>query len=148
MLADAASLASFGTGLGLATASHAHSDNTVPEGLLVVGMLGYVTAAPTLHLLHARSGMAAASAGLRLGTPPLVALLTLATPVCGQTTVEHCVNGVALAATGGMVLASILDASLFAYEPALPRAAASRFGVTPVISAAGTRAELFAYGTF
>jgi hypothetical protein len=49
----------------------------------------------------------------------------------------------------GMALASVLDASLFAWDKPEPEpSAGASFGVTPVLSADGKRGELRAFGQF
>ena len=148
LLADAVSLGVLGTGLGLAMASNASSDTHVAEGLLLGGTVGYVLAPIAIHSLHERPGMAVASASLRIFTPPLIGFLALVSADCGHSSYKECTSGVALGVGTGMVLASILDAVFLAHEAPVESPASSRFGVTPIFSADGTRGELRAFGTF
>lgn len=68
---------------------------------------------------------------------------------CGPDSVGFCGSGAVVGGLIGRVLASALDAGLFAYENRRTELdATSRFGLAPAISADGKRGELRAFGTF
>lgn len=76
---------------------------------------GFVTLAPTTHLLHGRPGAAAASFGARAGLPGLAFLLTYglvqaSTPNDGQ---DHVAPGWQGAAAGGLLICGAFAAALF-----------------------------------
>ncbi|MDB4933743.1 MAG: uncharacterized protein JWP87_715 [Labilithrix sp.] len=76
----------------------------------------YALAPPIVHLAHGRPGIAAASLGLRLGVPVGGAMLGAA--VAGDCGGSFCRLGPAAAGfVVGMVVATTIDAAVFAFEP-------------------------------
>ena len=107
-----------------------------------------------MHLAHARFGMAPASLAVRVLTPGAGFLLGMAAQNCnGSAKSEEGIcagTGSTVGLLLGIALASAIDAGLFARDNPRPAALsdATSFGVTPVLSADGKRAELRAFGRF
>ena len=147
LISDLVSLTLVGTGIGLTFSDDpAASNATAP--LILAGAIGYELVPPTIHLLHERPGMIAASSGLRVLVPPITALLGATGMDCGRT--QRC--DLSLPVFGlfaGAALVSIIDACVLSYDrPVLERQPVARLGFAPFLSQDGKQAEVRAFGTF
>lgn len=95
--------------------------------LMGIGGLAFAIGGPVLHLAHRRPGFAGASLGIRLGLPIAGSLIGAISSKCEpqpyQDPDDGCTVTTRYAYLGAMVgvfSASILDASLFAFEPVRP----------------------------
>ena len=115
-----------------------------PSGVLGFGALGtYALGAPIIHLVHHNYGRSAASLGLRVGGPILLAV-TGAVVACGDSHGEFCGLGAGLlGASLGVVAAIAVDAAVFAYDDE-PEAEAAR----PTLRLGFTGRGVTAFGTF
>ncbi len=122
--------------------------------MITLGVGGYVLGAPAMHLLHERPGAAAGSFGLHVTLPLLGAVLASAQANCPRpATPDHTqcpeVGEIAWGVIGGMLAASMIDATALAWAPTKAEApVAPRLGFAPVISNDGKRGELRVFGSF
>lgn len=149
LISDALTVSLTSVGLGLANA------NKDPHGQVVsLGFGSYVLAAPIVHGVHERWGIATASFSLRFFTPLAGALVGASYGTCphnDQSDGVLCGNTTAIEAgfLGGIVIASALDAALFSYENRTSEPATTgTLSIAPAISADGKCGELRAFGTF
>lgn len=143
LVADGASLTLAAVGAGLSSGS---SDG---NGTLTVGALGYLFAPAVIHIAHGRVGMAPASVGVRLFVPLAGLLLGSGTEGCRSPGDSEFCSGTLPGLLVGLAVASALDAGLFSWDkPNREAAAKPEFGLSPVLSRDGKRAELRAFGTF
>lgn len=115
-----------------------------PSTALAFGALGtYALGGPIIHLVHQNYGRSAASLGMRVGGPILLAV-TGAVVACGDDHGEFCGLGAGLlGASLGVVTAITVDAAVFAYDDE-PEPEAARPTLRLGFSARGVTA----FGTF
>ncbi len=89
--------------------------------IAVVGGIGYVAGAPTIHGLHGSSTRTGLSVALRLGLPLLGYLIADGMSTCKDPAEEPCDLPGAMGATGGALLAAPIDWFAVSWEPAQVR---------------------------
>lgn len=124
LLADGVAYGCLGTGLILFSAQGSH-ETAGPTVLLAAGVGGSLLGAPIVHFAHGKIGTGFASLGLRMSGWLLVALGSSETG--GNA-------GTALVGVVGLGVPTVLDASVFGYEPERNRAATSRWFLRPTVN--------------
>jgi hypothetical protein len=124
---------------------------TMAQGLMIAGGVGYMAGGPTTHWLHGRRWQALGSFGMRGSLPVVGGLIGLNAATCPPPTGDYGNCGLPellLGAAAGAVVAMALDASLFAWEtPKQDQKPQATLGLSPVLSSDGRR-ELRVFGTF
>lgn len=90
-------------------------------GIMVIGGLGYVAGAPTIHALHGSSTRTGLSVGLRLAIPALAYLIVDGTTTCKDPGEDACDLSSVMAAFGGMMLTAPIDWFAVSWEPSPTR---------------------------
>jgi hypothetical protein len=106
---------------------------------LPLGIGTYLLAGPITHAVHRRWGRMAFSLAARAVLP----LVGLTTGAASCTSDSDCASTLAVLTASGMLAASVIDASVLAYEPI-----AESVSVQPALSFAQDRLWLGASGTF
>jgi len=106
---------------------------------LPLGIGTYLLAGPITHAVHRRWGRM----GLSLAARAVLPLAGVTTGATSCNSDSDCSSTLVLLTTGGMLAASIIDASVLAYEPI-----ADSVSVQPALSVAQDRLWLGASGTF
>jgi hypothetical protein len=125
-------LAIDGAAIALAIGAGASTQNqAVANALATMSLATYVLGGPVVHLVHDRGGVAAGDLALRVALPIAGTLLgaelgNAVSPASASTCDSDgpCGGGLPGAIIGlgvGVLTASILDATVLAYEPAAPR---------------------------
>jgi hypothetical protein len=155
LINDAASLSLLVGGLSMSKGALYQPDTPVMANVMAtIGIAGYWTGAPVLHLVHGRPKAAAGSLALRFASPIVGGALGYGLASCSKAaqSEEWIPCGLAelvLGFSAGVLTATILDASLLAWSPLEPAPRpAPRIGFAPVISNDGKRGELRVFGTF
>jgi len=120
---------------GILDAAEVHGDGVT--GLNVSLGLVFDFAAPIVHSVHHRSGIAWASLGLRTSLPLAVILSTLLVQPCSGAFDSRCLNSTAVdvSAYVGLAAASALAAALFAWEGTSSRKTSrTTLEWTPIVS--------------
>jgi hypothetical protein len=151
LIADAVTMSL--TTVGLAMANRNTSSGRTPDTTLaVIGYASYVLTAPIIHGVHERWGMVPASMGLRVGLPVMGLLYGALSRQCSEDADTSSCDTTLAAEVGllsGMVVATVLDASLFARENReYEWQETSSVGIAPAFSAANKSGELRVFGTF
>jgi hypothetical protein len=151
LISDAVSASLTGLGFALSTKNQLN-------GVVGIGLAGYVLAPPIIHMTQGRWGMATASANLRFFVPVVGMLVAGAihpSPVSNDDDdgiVFGDRNTSVLGYMAGAALVTALDVTVFAWKrPAResqesPESAS--LGFVPVLSSDGKRGELRVFGTF
>ncbi len=138
---DGASTALVLAGVGVG----AGANGTAGAALSLAGVTGFAVGAPIVHAVHGQWGIAAADLGLRAGA---VALGAFVGHEVGRATSSGCssnsvplgclgssLDGLAIGATAGAVIASVLDAALLSQDKPVPQETpAPSFSWTPSVS--------------
>lgn len=134
LVVDAASvsLGSLGAAIGLG--------KPVADVAFALGIGGYVAGVPAVHALHQRTGMGAASFGVRLGAP-IVALFAVRAfdAKCHREYIDRadqCLPDLAAGLVVGLAVPMAIDALLFTWEPApstAPPTGATALRIAPFV---------------
>ncbi len=87
---------------------------TTRPGSAYPGAITFLLAAPLVHLANGNAGGSAWSLGLRLGLPASLALLGAAADTCGPQELLCGLEGAAVGGLIGIVIASLVDATVLA----------------------------------
>ena len=114
-----------------------------------LGLAGMTLTAPLIHLGHDRGGAALASLGLRLTAEAISFLLLIQNSIDCE---ESCSAHSAMVALLPVMLAQVLDASIFAWTPAQRQTAdtadGSRLSVVPALTVSRLGGAIGFGGTF
>jgi hypothetical protein len=124
------------------------------QGVAAAGLVGYVTAAPLVHLGHGNVGSTLGSLGLRVAMPATAAFLSELIAHAGSSNEQVLGTSAALGLMAGMAGASVIDAVVLAKAKEQPGPSghapqgSPRVTVAPSITALPNRADVGVRGTF